>query len=56
MTAPDRRRQQELMTGPQLSLYQFLRPKVRQPQMLVTEHYPMPADWRGRVIGEETLE
>ena len=49
-------RQEEPMTSPQRSLYRFLRQKVQQPQLPVTEHYPMPADWRGRVIGEETLK
>ena len=44
------------MTSPQRSLYRFLRQKVQQPQLPVTGHYPMPADWRGRVIGEETLK
>jgi hypothetical protein len=46
---------EELMTAPQHSLYRFLRQKVQQPDLAVTEDFPMPAGWRERVIGEETL-
>jgi hypothetical protein len=45
---------EELMTRPQRSLYRLLRQKVQQPQMPVTDDYPMPAGWREVVIGEET--
>jgi hypothetical protein len=48
--------QEEVMTEPQRSLYRFLRQKVQQSQIPVIGQFPMPADWRGRVIGEETLK
>jgi hypothetical protein len=35
-------RQEELMTAPQRSLYRFLRQKMQQPQMPVTDQFPMP--------------
>ena len=41
------------MTGPQRSLYRFLRQKVQQPGRPVTQDFPMPVGWRELVIGEE---
>lgn len=51
----DGQHREELMTAPQRALYRFLRQKARQPQLPVTEDYPMPAGWRELVTGEETL-
>lgn len=51
----DGQRREELMTAPQRGLHQFLRQKVRQPQLPATEDYPMPAGWRDLVSSEETL-
>jgi hypothetical protein len=48
-------RREDLMTAPQRSLYRFLRQKVQRPQMPVTGDFPLPAGWRERVIGEETI-
>jgi hypothetical protein len=50
----DGRRREELMSGPQRSLYRFLRQKVQHPGRPVTRDFPMPAGWRELVIGEET--
>jgi hypothetical protein len=49
------RRREELMTAPQRSLYQFLRQKVHQPGIPLTDDYPMPPGWREVVTAEETL-
>jgi hypothetical protein len=50
----DGQRREELMTTPQRALYRFLRQKARQPQLPLTEDYPMPAGWRELVTSEET--
>ena len=50
----DGQRREEPMTPPQRALYRFLRQKMRQPRLPVTEDYPMPAGWRGLVTSEET--
>jgi hypothetical protein len=51
----DGQRREDLMTAPQRSLYRFLRQKVQRPEMPVTGDFPLPAGWRERVIGEETI-
>ncbi len=48
-------RHEELMTAPQRSLYQFLRQKVHQPGIPLTDDYPMPPGWRELITAEETL-
>ena len=50
----DGQRHEELMTAPQRSLYQFLRQKVHQPGIPVTDDYPMSPGWRDLVTTEET--
>jgi hypothetical protein len=50
----DGQRREELMTTPQRALDRFLRQKARQPQLPLTEDYPMPAGWRELVTSEET--
>ena len=39
----------------QRSLYQFLRQKVHQPGIPLTDDYPMPPGWRELVTAEEAL-
>jgi Sulfotransferase domain len=41
------------MTSPQRSLHRFLHAKVATPDLPFTDEFPMPPDWRARVMAEE---